>query len=66
MVGFVCRGSAFPKTFIAKEERCLVDQDMSIAVCGDFCVGPNVESAILSGLAAAEKIESILAVDAKL
>ena len=48
------------------EERCLMDEDMCIGVCGDFCLGPNVECAILSGLAASEKIQSLLASDAKL
>ena len=62
----VCRGSAFPKEYIAMEERCLVDEDMCIAVCGDFCLGPNVECAILSFLAASKKIQSLLASNAKL
>lgn len=59
-------GSAFPKASIAMEEKCLVDEGRRIAVCGDFCLGPKVECAILSGLAAAEKIQGLINADAKL
>ncbi|KAJ7948894.1 FAD/NAD(P)-binding oxidoreductase family protein [Quillaja saponaria] len=53
-------GSAFPATSIAREEKCLWDRNKRLAICGDFCVSPNVEGAIDSGLAAASKlIESI-------
>ncbi|XVF71873.1 hypothetical protein PTKIN_Ptkin12aG0074500 [Pterospermum kingtungense] len=54
------RGSAFPAASIAKEEKCLWDEKKRMAICGDFCVSPNVEGAILSGLAAATKLKSIL------
>ncbi|GAY49404.1 hypothetical protein CUMW_118840 [Citrus unshiu] len=54
------RGSAFPAASIAKEERCLWDVKKRLAICGDFCVSPNVEGAILSGLAAASKLTEIL------
>ncbi|XP_044499820.1 renalase isoform X1 [Mangifera indica] len=53
-------GSAFPATSIAREEKCLWDKNKRLAICGDFCVSPNVEGAILSGLAAASKLTEIL------
>ncbi|KAI5064423.1 hypothetical protein GOP47_0021093 [Adiantum capillus-veneris] len=59
-------GSAFPKISIAKEEQCLFDEARHLAVCGDFCLGPRVECAVLSGLSAAEKIWELTHSDAKL
>lgn len=53
-------GSAFPAASIAREEKCLWDTKKRLAVCGDFCVSPNVEGAILSGMAAASKLTEIL------
>lgn len=48
-------GSSFPAASIEKEEKCLWDGKKRLAICGDFCVSPNVEGAILSGIAAASK-----------
>lgn len=53
------RGSAFPAASIAGEEKCLWDGRKRLAICGDFCVSPNVEGAILSGMAAASKFSEI-------
>ena len=54
------RGSAFPTASIAREQKCLWDRKKRLAICGDFCVSPNVEGAILSGLAAASKLTEML------
>ncbi|KAI4342435.1 hypothetical protein MLD38_027063 [Melastoma candidum] len=53
-------GSAFPVAGMAPEEKCLWDSNRKLAICGDFCVSPNVEGAITSGMVAASKITSIL------
>lgn len=47
------RGSAFPATSVAPDEKCLWDAKKRLAICGDFCVSPHVEGAISSGIAAA-------------
>jgi len=38
------------------KEKYLFDPNLSIGVCGDWCGGPRVEGAFLSGLSLAEKI----------
>ena len=40
----------------APHQACLRDEDKSLTVCGDWCLGGRVENAYLSGLAAARAI----------
>jgi predicted NAD/FAD-dependent oxidoreductase len=40
----------------ALPEACLFDTDLRLAACGDWCGGPRVEGAFLSGCAAADRI----------
>ncbi len=40
-------------------EACLWDEEKRLAVCGDWCLGPHLEAAFLSGSAAAGRINSI-------
>ncbi|MEO1765578.1 MAG: FAD-dependent oxidoreductase, partial [Cyanobacteria bacterium J06629_18] len=50
---------AFPKTPL--QQNCLpADTSSPLVCCGDWCGGNLVESAILSGIAAAEHINSKL------
>ena len=37
-------------------EACLIDRDTLLVACGDWCGGPRVEGAFLSGRAAAEQL----------
>ncbi|KAL3700454.1 hypothetical protein R1sor_018476 [Riccia sorocarpa] len=53
-------GSAFPMQAAAPEEHCLVESSRKMIACGDYCVGPRIECAILSGLAAARNMQQIL------
>ncbi len=38
------------------EQQYLFNEDLGVGVCGDWCVGPRIESAYLSGLALAEEV----------
>ena len=42
------------------EDRCLFDAEMQVAACGDWCAGPRVEGAFLSGMAAAGRVLGLL------
>ncbi|MED6211714.1 hypothetical protein PIB30_076332 [Stylosanthes scabra] len=52
-------GSAFPGASVAPEEKCLLDRNKRVVICGDFCVSPNVEGALESGLEAALRLKDI-------
>jgi renalase len=41
--------------------KCLYDEPMRLAACGDWCLGPRIEDAYMSGLAAGEHVLSWLA-----
>lgn len=45
---------ALPQTPLT--EPCLFDEEQLIGACGDWCGGPRVEGAFLSGIAVAERI----------
>ena len=42
-------------------ERCLVDEQLRLAACGDFCVESSARGALLSGVAAADAVGRLLA-----
>lgn len=44
----------------ALEETALFDASMGIGACGDWCGGPRVEGAFLSGVALARRLASVL------
>lgn len=37
-------------------EPCLYDRELGVGACGDWCLGPRLEAAYLSGLALAERV----------
>ncbi len=41
-------------------ESCLFDAEMQAAACGDWCAGPRVEGAFLSGASAAGRVMGLL------
>ena len=41
-------------------ESCLFDPEMKVAACGDWCGGPRVEGAFLSGISTAGRIMGLL------
>ena len=41
------------------EQRCLFDEDLRLGACGDWCGGPRIEGAYLSGIALAEAVSKI-------
>ena len=41
-------------------ERCLFDAELQVAACGDWCAGPRVEGAFLSGASAAGRVMGLL------
>ncbi|KAK9093274.1 hypothetical protein Syun_028185 [Stephania yunnanensis] len=45
----------FLTSAIAREEKCLWDISKRLAICEDFCVSPDAEGVILSGMAADAK-----------
>ena len=51
-------GAAYPQTLMNKPA--LVDPDLCILACGDFCLSPDIEGACCSGLAAADSTIGLL------
>jgi predicted NAD/FAD-dependent oxidoreductase len=46
----------YAKVERALGEPCLYDPDLGIGACGDWCLGPRLEAAYLSGAAMAERV----------
>lgn len=44
-------------------DRCLFDANLRVGACGDWCAGPRVEGAFLSGVAAAGRVMGLLNAD---
>ena len=38
------------------DSRCLFDSELRVGACGDWCAGPRVEGAFLSGMAIALRV----------
>jgi predicted NAD/FAD-dependent oxidoreductase len=49
----------FARTEKPLGEACVWDEERRLAICGDWCLGADLESAFLSGSAAAGRINSI-------
>jgi|GEM_PF-5425727 predicted NAD/FAD-dependent oxidoreductase len=41
-------------------ESCLFESEMKVGACGDWCAGPRVEGAFLSGMSAASRVLGLL------
>lgn len=46
----------FARVEAALDEPCLFDPELGLGACGDWCLGPRIEAAFLSGLAMAEAV----------
>jgi len=53
-------GSAFPSCPNDIEGGCLADSESGLVACGDWAVSPDIEGAVVSGLAAAEFVQGYL------